>query len=147
MTSAEAGQPLKSQTAAQMATRMIFLVAGIGMSTGAAGALRERSSGRQRRGAGRSAAVPGAGSLIAMPLTGALVGKQGCKRIILTSSALLLVLLPLMATLSSPVMLAIALMLFGAAIGTLDVAMNIQAVEVEKASERTMMSGFHGFTA
>ena len=80
-----------------------------------------------------------------MTLTGAMVGKQGCKRVILTSSALLLVLLPLMATLSSPVTLAIVLMLFGAAIGTLDVAMNIQAVEVEKASGRTMMSGFHGF--
>lgn len=146
MTSAEAGQPLKSQTAAQMATRMIFLVAGIGMSTWAllVPYAKDRLAVSDAA-LGGLLLFLGAGSLIAMPLTGALVGKQGCKRIILTSSALLLVLLPLMATLSSPVMLAIALMLFGAAIGTLDVAMNIQAVEVEKASERTMMSGFHGF--
>lgn len=146
MTSAEAGQALKSQTAAQMATRMIFLVAGIGMSTWAplVPYAKDRLAVSDAA-LGGLLLFLGLGSLIAMPLTGALVGKQGCKRVILTSSALLLVLLPLMATLSSPVTLAIVLMLFGAAIGTLDVAMNIQAVEVEKASGRTMMSGFHGF--
>lgn len=36
-------------------------------------------------------------------------------------------------------------MIFGASMGIMDVAMNIQAVEVEKASERAMMSGFHGY--
>jgi predicted MFS family arabinose efflux permease len=40
--------------------------------------------------------------------------------------------------------LAIALALFGASVGTVDVAMNIQAVMVEKDSSRNMMSGFHG---
>jgi fucose permease len=37
------------------------------------------------------------------------------------------------------------LLMFGAAIGTLDVAMNIQAVMVEKAQGGALMSGFHGF--
>jgi predicted MFS family arabinose efflux permease len=40
--------------------------------------------------------------------------------------------------------LAITLLIFGAAIGTLDVAMNIHAAEVEKRSECALMSGFHG---
>ncbi|MFP3562428.1 MFS transporter, partial [Paraburkholderia sp. SIMBA_049] len=35
------------------------------------------------------------------------------------------------------------LAIFGAAIGTLDVAMNIHAVSVEQRSKRQMMSGFH----
>jgi predicted MFS family arabinose efflux permease len=38
----------------------------------------------------------------------------------------------------------LALLVFGAGIGTIDVAINIQAVIVEKASRRSMMSGFHG---
>ena len=35
-------------------------------------------------------------------------------------------------------------MMFGAGIGAIDVAMNIQAIIVERASGRSMMSGFHG---
>ena len=41
--------------------------------------------------------------------------------------------------------MAVALLLFGAAIGMIDVAMNVQAVIVERASGKAMMSGFHGF--
>jgi predicted MFS family arabinose efflux permease len=42
-------------------------------------------------------------------------------------------------------LMAVALMIFGAGLGMLDVAMNVQAVEVEKAAGKPMMSGFHGF--
>jgi len=35
------------------------------------------------------------------------------------------------------------LLIFGAALGALDVAMNVHAVEVERAAERPLMSGFH----
>ncbi|QHM74852.1 Inner membrane protein YbjJ [Mixta theicola] len=146
MTSAEAGQALKSQTATQTATRMIFLLAGTAVSAWAPLVPYAKSRLMVSDAAlGGLLLFLGLGSLIAMPLTGALVGKQGCKRVILSASLIVMLMLPLMATLSSPVALAAVLMLFGAAIGTLDVAMNIQAVEVEKASGRTMMSGFHGF--
>lgn len=146
MTSTDVEQTRKSQPAVQLATRSIFLIAGIGMSSWAplvpyAKARLDVSDAAL----GALLLFLGLGSLIAMPLTGSLVGKQGCKRVILCSSLIVMLLLPFMATLATPVTLAIALMLFGAAIGTLDVAMNIQAVEVEKAAERTMMSGFHGF--
>jgi fucose permease len=50
----------------------------------------------------------------------------------------------LTAMLSTVPTLACALLMLGAGIGTLDVAMNIQAVIVEKASGRSLMSGFHG---
>lgn len=146
MTSADVEQTRKSQPAVQLATRIIFLIAGTGVSTWAPLVPYAKSRLDVSDAAlGGLLLFLGLGSLIAMPLTGALVGKQGCKRVIVCSSLIVMLLLPFMATLASPVALAIALMLFGGAIGTLDVAMNIQAVEVEKAAERTMMSGFHGF--
>ncbi|MGD8105453.1 MFS transporter [Pantoea sp. FN0302] len=146
MTSADVEQTRKSQPTVQLATRIIFLIAGIGVSTWAPLVPFAKSRLDVSDAAlGGLLLFLGLGSLIAMPLTGSLVGKQGCKRVIVCSSLIVMLMLPFMATLSSPVTLALALMLFGAAIGTLDVAMNIQAVEVEKAAERTMMSGFHGF--
>ncbi|URQ59725.1 MFS transporter [Pantoea alhagi] len=146
MTSADVEQTRKSQPTVQLATRIIFLIAGIGVSTWAPLVPFAKSRLDVSDAAlGGLLLFLGLGSLIAMPLTGSLVGKQGCKRVIVCSSLIVILMLPFMATLSSPVTLALALMLFGAAIGTLDVAMNIQAVEVEKAAERTMMSGFHGF--
>lgn len=130
----------------QRATRVVFLIAGIGMAAWAPlvpyakdrAALSDASF-------GTLLLFLGLGSLIAMPLTGVLVGRYGCKRIITCGSAFLLVLLPLLALFSSPFSLAMALMAFGASIGLIDVAMNIQAVEVEKSSGKAMMSGFHGF--
>jgi hypothetical protein len=53
--------------------------------------------------------------------------------------------LPVLSVAPNAPLQAVVLMLFGAAIGTLDVAMNIQAVIVEKANGGALMSGFHGF--
>ena len=52
--------------------------------------------------------------------------------------------LPFLAYLVEYWALAVTLLIFGASIGTLDVAMNIHAAEVEKRSGRALMSGFHG---
>ena len=52
--------------------------------------------------------------------------------------------LPLLAVASTPLTLGLALFVFGGALGSLDVAMNIHAVEVEKAAKKPLMSGFHG---
>ena len=43
---------------------------------------------------------------------------------------------------SAPILVA-TLLGFGAALGTLDVAMNVHAVEVERQAEQPLMSGFH----
>src|SRR3984957_21290414 len=51
--------------------------------------------------------------------------------------------LPLLAVRDRPASLAAALMVFGASLGSLDVAMNLHAVEVERALSRPLMSGFH----
>ncbi|CAK6490986.1 Inner membrane protein YbjJ [Pantoea sp. Nvir] len=87
----------------------------------------------------------GMGSLVAMPVTGALVGRFGCRRVIFGSTLVTLATLPLLATLETTGSMAATLIIFGAGLGMLDVAMNVQAVEVEKAASKPMMSGFHGF--
>ncbi len=132
--------------ATQRATRAVFLVAGISMSAWAplVPFARERL-GVSDASLGSLLLFLGAGSLIAMPLTGWLVARFGCKNTMLYSSLLIMMMLPLLAILPTPWMLALALALFGAGLGTLDVAMNFQAVEVEKQADRPMMSGFHAF--
>ena len=132
--------------ATQRATRAVFLVAGISMSAWAplVPFARERL-GVSDASLGSLLLFLGAGSLIAMPLTGWLVARFGCKNTMLCSSLLIMMMLPLLAILPTPWMLALALALFGAGLGTLDVAMNFQAVEVEKQADRPMMSGFHAF--
>ncbi|HEU5088211.1 MAG TPA: MFS transporter, partial [Roseiflexaceae bacterium] len=52
--------------------------------------------------------------------------------------------LPCLALASTVPALALALVVFGAGVGSVDVTVNIQAVIVEKAAGRAMMSGFHG---
>ena len=138
--------PPASAVATQHATRAVFFIAGIGMAAWAPLVPYAKDRAQLSDGSlGTLLLFLGLGSLVAMPLTGMLVGRAGCKKVIACGSLFILLALPLLATLSTPATLAIALMIFGAAIGLVDVAMNIQAVEVEKASGRAMMSGFHGF--
>lgn len=87
----------------------------------------------------------GTGSLIAMPLAGALAAKQGCRTIMVFTTVVMLALLPMLGLANGAFWLGITLFFFGAAIGAMDCTMNIQAVAVERASGRTMMSGFHAF--
>jgi MFS family permease len=79
-----------------------------------------------------------------MPLAGALAARFGCRLMIWAASLLICVSLAFLATVASVPALVSALLIFGAAIGMVDVVVNIQAVIVEKASGRAMMSGFHG---
>lgn len=86
----------------------------------------------------------GIGSMIAMPATGALVKRLGCRPLIALALMLLMVLLPSLTMWSSIVTMAVALFIFGSAAGCLGVAINLQAVVVEKHSVRALMSSFHG---
>jgi predicted MFS family arabinose efflux permease len=62
----------------------------------------------------------------------------------LIGGALICSMLPLLATLSSFSALAVVLALFGAGLGSIDVAMNVQGLMVERDHGRPLMSGFHG---
>ncbi|MEO4128522.1 MFS transporter [Acinetobacter pittii] len=86
----------------------------------------------------------GIGSMIAMPATGALVKRWGCRPLIALALMFLMVLLPSLTMWSSIVTMAVALFIFGSAAGCLGVAINLQAVVVEKHSVRALMSSFHG---
>ncbi|MEN4690957.1 MFS transporter [Pantoea agglomerans] len=86
----------------------------------------------------------GVGALIAMPVTGWLTSRFGCRRVILVAVALVIISTPWLSVLSDPLLLALALLVFGVGIGVTDCAMNIQAILVEKQAAKPVMSGFHG---
>lgn len=132
--------------AQQMATRIIFLLSGFAMSAWAplvpfVKTRLDISDGTL----GLLLLCIGAGSTFSMPLTGMLTGKLGCKAVIIVALLLLCIDLPLLTVMNTTLGMALALLLFGIAMGMVDVAMNVHAVVVEKASGRVMMSGFHGF--
>ena len=84
------------------------------------------------------------GALLAMPLSSALIGRFGSRRVTLVAAMILFVSLPLPALAPGLPLLIAALALLGAGNGVLDVAMNVQAVAVEKGYRRPIMSTFHG---
>jgi predicted MFS family arabinose efflux permease len=86
----------------------------------------------------------GVGSVLMMPLAGGLAARFGCRRMILVAGAMICLCMPALMLAPSIPVLALALAVFGASMGVLDVVMNVQAVIVERASGRPMMSGFHG---
>lgn len=87
----------------------------------------------------------GTGSLIAMPASGALAARFGCRKILIATTAIICTSLPLLATVTSPWLLGGALFVFGVGVGAMDCAMNMQAVAVERAAGKAMMSSFHAF--
>lgn len=142
----DAAPARKLHSRVSLGTRLVFLIAGLGMSSWAP-LVPFASERLALNGASLGALLLclGIGSLAAMPVTGALVGRFGCRRVMFGSTLVILAMLPLLATLEVMWMMAATLMVFGAGLGMLDVAMNVQAVEVEKAAGKPMMSGFHGF--
>ncbi len=129
----------------EWSTRAAFFVAGFGMAAWAP--LVPFAKDRLAVGEGALGLLLlclGAGSIAVMPLSGALAARFGCRRVIWASSLVICAALPLLATAGSVPLLAAALLLFGAGVGTLDVVINIQAVIVERTAGRAVMSGFHG---
>jgi len=87
----------------------------------------------------------GIGSILAMPAAGALSTRYGCRVVLTASSLVACAALPVLVTVSSAQLLAVVLFVFGAALGSADCVMNVQAVIVARASRRPLMSGFHAF--
>jgi predicted MFS family arabinose efflux permease len=128
----------------RLATRLAFLVAGFGVACWAP--LVPFAKGRLQVDDGTLGLLLlclGVGSIAAMLLAGVINSRHGSRPIILAGGFALAVLLPLLAVAGSPVSLGLTLLGFGAALGSLDVAMNIHAVEVERAAAKPLMSGFH----
>jgi predicted MFS family arabinose efflux permease len=84
-----------------------------------------------------------AGALIGMPLTSKLVGRFGSAPITRISTLALCGCIMLPGLAWNALVLAVALFLYGAAAGVMDVAMNTEAVAVETGFGRPVMVGFH----
>jgi predicted MFS family arabinose efflux permease len=83
------------------------------------------------------------GAMIAMPLTGHVLDRRSSAAVTRTAALVYLPLLALPLFASSPVLLGAALVLFGAANGAMDVAMNAHGVAVERTLHRPIMSSLH----
>jgi MFS family permease len=128
----------------RLATRLAFLVAGFGVACWAPLVPFAKQRLQVDDGAlGLLLLCLGLGSIAAMLLAGVINARRGSRPIILVGGFGLAVLLPLLVVAGSPVSLGLTLLMFGAALGSLDVAMNIHAVEVERAAATPLMSGFH----
>ncbi|USW93025.1 MFS transporter [Pseudomonas proteolytica] len=129
----------------QMSTRIAFFIAGFGIAAWAPLVPYAKARAQLNEGTlGLLLLCLGVGSIIAMPAAGALASRFGCRRVLSAGTILLCVALPMLATVSSIPLLMAGLFLFGAGLGTVDSTVNLQAVIVERASGKTMMSGFHG---
>ena len=85
------------------------------------------------------------GAVGTMPLTGMALGRFGSRLPTAVLALIYPVVLPLPILAPSTPFLFVVMLLFGATMGGLDVAMNMQAAEVETARRRPTMSSFHGF--
>ena len=84
------------------------------------------------------------GALLAMPITGWLVAREGSRPMTQLAVLTYCIVLPLPVLAPNLLLLTIALMVYGAAFGALDVSMNAQAIAVEQRYRRPIMSSFHG---
>lgn len=130
--------------AAALATRLAFLAAGFSIACWAPLIpFAKTQTGVDDATLGLLLLCLGIGSIVAMPVTGLISARRGARSMILAGGFGLAVFLPVLALAPGPVALGAALFVFGAALGTIDVAMNVHAVEVEEMAARPLMSGFH----
>ena len=130
--------------ATRLATRLSFLVAGFGIACWAPLVPFAKQRLAVDDGTlGLLLLCIGIGSVVAMLLTGPLSSRYGSKPVILAGGFGLAALLPVLSVATTPTTVALALLAFGASLGSIDVAMNVHAVEVERAADKPLMSGFH----
>jgi predicted MFS family arabinose efflux permease len=133
-----------SLSRAKLATRLAFIAAGFGVACWAP--LVPFAKTRCHLGddtMGLVLLLLGAGSIVAMPHAANLCARFSSKPVVFSGGVGLALILPLLGIVSSPIVLGAALFVFGASLGSLDVAMNLHAVDVERVSEKPLMSGFH----
>ena len=145
MTAINTPPPLAPGRLQQMSTRIAFFIAGLGIAAWAPLVPYAKArAGLDEGTLGLLLLCLGVGSILAMPLAGILATRFGCRKVATGGTLLICAALPLLATVSSIPALIATLFMFGAGLGTVDSTVNLQAVIVERASGKNMMSGFHG---
>jgi predicted MFS family arabinose efflux permease len=86
----------------------------------------------------------GLGAIIMMPVSGILAHRYGSRKVILVAAIIMAVMLPLLLLMGSAIEMGFVLFVFGSAVGTVDVAMNSQGIQVENMSPKPIMSSLHG---
>src|SRR5689334_19669406 len=137
--------PSSSPIAARRATQGFFLMSGIALASWAPMVpFAKARLGLDEAQLGLVLLCLGVGSVGAMPLAGHLGHRHGSRGVMLVGGVAICGLLPVLAIAPTALALGAALIAFGAALGTVDVAMNAHAVEVERRHSAPLMSGFHG---
>ncbi|EOS93783.1 MFS transporter [Erwinia tracheiphila] len=128
-----------------LSTRIVFFIAGIVTAAWAVIVPFARiNTGVNEALLGTLLLCLGFGAIVAMPLTGTLTSRWGCRAVITAATCIILFSIPFLAVVSSPILLALSLLIFGVGVGITDCAMNVQAILVEKLSDKPVMSSFHG---
>lgn len=83
------------------------------------------------------------GALLAMPFTGILAERIGTRRLTRFNGVLFCLWMPMLLVSASPVVAGVVYFVMGLTAGSLDVAMNGQAVELERRWPKPIMSSFH----
>jgi len=133
-----------SSKAARTATSAIFFLSGVNVATWVSRipAIKDRLQITEAE-LGLALLCSAIGSMAAMPAWGLLSARLGSRPASCWSAVGAFVAVPLLACADSRLALMLALAVFGAAAGGLNVTMNAQAVAVETAYARPILSSFH----
>jgi predicted MFS family arabinose efflux permease len=135
----------ESSKGGSLATRLAFLVSGFGLACWAPLVpLAKNRLSLEDDTLGLLLLCLGLGSVCAMQIAGPLTARLGARPAILLGGTGQAILLPFLAWMPTVPGMAVALLLFGAFLGAIEVGMNVHGVEVEKQAGRPLMSGFHG---
>lgn len=130
---------------ARRATQFIFLVCGVGVASWAPMVPYAKDRlGLDDASLGLLLLLLGGGALLMMPVSGMMVHRFGSRIVIAMSVLVVALTLPLLLILPSVLSMAATLFLFGAGIGTIDVAMNAHGVQVQNLYGKPIMSSLHG---
>jgi predicted MFS family arabinose efflux permease len=136
--------PSVSSTAGLRATNAMFLVCGAATSSWAPMVpFAKARAGVDEGTLGLILLAFGGGSIVTMPLAGAAIHRWGSRRVVTGAALAACGILPLLTIAPTAALVAGALFAFGGALGALDVAMNSQAIAIQAALGRPIMSGVH----
>ena len=87
----------------------------------------------------------GCGSLVTLPFSGKAAAMWGCRRVLVTAATIFTFTLFGLSQVSSLPLAVMLVLLFGACMGSIDTCINIQAVIIEQAAHRLIMSRMQAF--